>query len=408
MGFFNMHIFKKWISTVAVAIALVAQPVWGAYEFSDYGFVRNEARTDNNLRVEMRGRAALRSYRFVGRVGGVNFQSIVDLAGAVVVLNYNPSLQDGERAIAIIDGVEAKIPLYDWQLGPIVDYSDSNDTAVVSIFGEPPDGETGEDHYYIDYHPAFLDTHIGARLMQADIVLMDIVSFSEAPSNPDHPKFLPGESPATDIVTRFSLAAELSEVMESAAYQAWVLTDVDEIPSFGIVNGVLEISLEPYYHFWRSENNSDADIAEYEQLISRFNSIVDARNAAYDRYLNAPSGSSDETVARQIVERADEELDDLDSRISNLEAKLEAYEPEVFDVPSLSANIRQKNSELRAAVPFVYEAVDATAEFSAFFRAVRESNPDSWERFSTKVDGAVVLLPTTVPNQFDRNPGPAN
>ena len=162
-----------------------------AYQFSSYEFARNPARVNNQMRIQMTGRTALRSFRFVGRVGGVNFEGVVDLSAYTIDLDYEEDNQDGSRAIVTIDGQKFTLPLHDWQLKPIVQYADSPYTAAVSIFGEGPDPDR---YRYIDYHPAFEDTHLGARLLQADILLMDPITFSEAPTENGEKIYFAGEA----------------------------------------------------------------------------------------------------------------------------------------------------------------------------------------------------------------------
>jgi hypothetical protein len=53
---------------------------------------------------------------------------------------------------------------------PIVNYANSDYNAVVSLFGE----KTTEDTYDIVYHPAFENTLLGIRLLQADIIFFDL------------------------------------------------------------------------------------------------------------------------------------------------------------------------------------------------------------------------------------------
>ena len=217
-----MRLNKLLSFIIGIGLAAPASLTWAAYQFSEYGFSRNDARVDNSLRVQMSGRTALRSYRFLSRVGGVNFETSIDLSGISAELDYDMSLPDGRRARIEVNGEEYSLPLYDWELKPIAEYAASNYTAAVSIFGEGPESENFR---YIDYHPAFEDTHLGMRLLQADILLMDPVTFSEVPLENGRKVYRPGEAKEQSLKTRLNGASAIHNMMASETYHAWILTD---------------------------------------------------------------------------------------------------------------------------------------------------------------------------------------
>src|SRR4051794_8170662 len=68
-------------------------------------------------------------------------------------------------------------PIYDWQLIPIARFPDGEQHACFTLFGKLKDGietearrDRGEK--ILNYHPAFEDTLLGLRLMQADIQIL--------------------------------------------------------------------------------------------------------------------------------------------------------------------------------------------------------------------------------------------
>jgi hypothetical protein len=68
--------------------------------------------------------------------------------------------------------------IYDWQLVPIARFADSDNGAAMTLFGKLEDEQfqqqiLDEDGRVMNYHPAFDNTLVGLRLMQADILLFD-------------------------------------------------------------------------------------------------------------------------------------------------------------------------------------------------------------------------------------------
>lgn len=371
-----------------------------SYEFTSQSFVRNAERPNNQMRITMQGSASLRSYSFLGRVGGINFESSVDLSALTIDLDYDANKQDGERATITLDGREYIVPLFDWELRPIVNYADSEFTAVASIFGDGPEMEL---YRYIDYHPAFEDTHLGMRLLQADIILMDPITFSEAPKIDGNSFYLAGEQQERPEAERMLSALRIFEMMSEYDFQAWVLTDTDEEPELIISESTISIDLEPYFFFWKS------DTSDVQAAIELFNAEVEAAqpltqqyDAAYTSYQQAPVGSNEEERALREVQILEQQLQPIISRISVLRSQIDEFEPEIEDVPELTAMVQANSEVYRSAAPFVFDAVYKTAQYAALFRGAKTSNSLDWQEFHRDVMREIQLAPAQTPNQFDR------
>jgi len=390
----------RFITTLVTCFAMLPSFSQAAYQFSSYEFARNPARVNNQMRIQMTGRTALRSFRFVGRVGGVNFEGVVDLSAYTIDLDYEEDNQDGSRAIVTIDGQKFTLPLHDWQLKPIVQYADSPYTAAVSIFGEGPDPDR---YRYIDYHPAFEDTHLGARLLQADILLMDPITFSEAPTENGEKIYFAGEAQESSEEDRLRSALQIMELTSLEEYQAWVLTDTDLEPTLSNNNGVLEVDMTPYYFFWKSDGSGiDVDIDRYELLAEQAEPYINAYQVAFDKYNDAPVGSEAEKAALFEVQGIEVVLSPLLEELDSLNEKIDLFEPEIIEVSALTDNMRQKYDILHVSAPFVYDAVEVTAQYAAFFRGAKQSNLADWTEFLDEVSGSVSMLPAETPNQFAR------
>lgn len=388
------------IRLMLIATLALPSPSWGAYEFSSYEFARNPARVSSQMRVSMRGRAALRSFRFVGRVGGVNFESVVDLSAYDIDLEYDNSRPDGERGTVDIDGQKFTLPLYDWELAPIVNYADSEYTAVVSIFGEGPDRE---DYYYIDYHPALEDTHLGMRLLQADIMLMDPVTFSEAPSESGKKVYMAGEAHEGAEEDRFLSALLVQSMLVDAQYQAWVLTDNETRPSLRFEEDVVGVYMNPYYYFWTSDNTERERLfAEYDELFKNYEPLAQEYDQTFEVYRGAPGGSPLERNALNRIEELQLILEPMVNRIREVEARIENHEPEIVEVDELTSLVRSNYRVLHDLAPYVYSAVDKTARYAALFRGAKQANSADWSAFLEQVADGVNLPFSETPNQFRR------
>ena len=394
-------------ASVLAAVLVLAGPLHAL--FSDYGFARNPEREDNSLQVEMTGWAALRSYRFLEQVGGVNFETAIDLTGTGFDLDYNASAPDGQRVRLMIGGTGYTLPLFDWELLPTVNYSDSKYTAAVSIFGEGPQPK---DYYYINYHPALEDTHLGARLLQADILLMDPMAFSEAPTERGRKVYLPGEAAEAGIAVRRLAAVKLSGILSQGDFQSWVLTDTNETPQLRLAAGKARVDLQPYYYFWtvdespeavQSRRDAERMVIEHNTLRDKASPLIEAYNAAVTTYNSAPTGSSRERLARSKLDALEAELAPITERLSALRDKLESRrEPEVAAASNLIQAVKSATNILDRAAPFVTSAVRKAAGYAALFRGARRADPAKWSVFRDRVRREVKLAPVETPNQFRR------
>jgi hypothetical protein len=393
--------FKNFLVSLTVSAMIVPSASLAAYEFSTYNFARNPSRVDNQMRIEMKGRTSLRSYRFVGKVGGINFESEIDLSGLGIDLDYDHSRPDGQRAFAIIDGSQFTIPLYDWELKPIVSYADSPYTAVVSIFGE---GDDMENFRYINYHPAFEDTHIGVRLMQADIIFMDPFVFSEAPTEGGKKVYLQGERMELPSEERIKLATQVNELfMGEESFQAWVLTDTDMQPAMNLGDGALLVDLTPYFYFWKSETNQlEEDILRYDALVEAMGPMIAEYDALMTQYV---SGSGDRKADVDLLNRMRNLqlfLDPGMKELDELRARIEKFEPEVEEVTTLVEKVKGNYGVVKELAPFVFDTVEKTAQYAALFRGAKRVNKQDWDDFRSEVSQSIELSPVETPNQFTR------
>lgn len=242
------------------------------------------------LKERSAGRSSLRSYNFVGKVGGVNFEQVAvpdaETAAQTIELSYHKEALDGFRLLVKIGSTTFRPPIADWLLIPIAQFADSDFTSATSLFGEGPEREN---FYYIRYHPAFKDSLLGLRLLQADILLMNPEHTSSLPKRNGqvvlgYGELLPMKNP--DNATLNTLA----NIMNRQKATSWLLTDIDAPASFSIQDGEFRLRSFPYYYFW---NRNEDVIHQYEEKEKIYNSREDAYHRKASRFKNRVSQFND-------------------------------------------------------------------------------------------------------------------
>lgn len=88
--------------------------------------------------------------------------------------NYNSNAANDFRLAVKINGQSYPIPLFDWELIPIIRYADSEYKATVSSFGTTEDGKMDDENHLVAYHPSFVNTLVGLRLVQMDSIFSSV------------------------------------------------------------------------------------------------------------------------------------------------------------------------------------------------------------------------------------------
>jgi len=328
----------------------------------DFIMVRNREITDNSLRVLPAGRAGHLSFAFLGKVGGVSFEAIAELpadrSGDDVCPHYTPTAPDGSRLGISVGGEPLSTSIYDWQLLPIASYADSEYTSVVSLFGP----QTNQSQFHITYHPAFEDTLIGLRLLQADALLIDPTQFSKLPKYNGAVIMGAGESdfPFPDFDVD-KISGLLDRLRESDGFQSWVISDINKSAKIVINNGTLTVNLEPYHYFWRADYSGTSHLQN--ELITLELETLGTSLDKLDRI-------------KEIAKRMDE-----------IEAQIQATEPGVVEASSATSELEANREIVNRLNPPVAEALRTTARFAALFRLAKKVNAECWSAFLESLSG---------------------
>lgn len=380
----------------------VGQQAAGTWELGSKSF-SNAARSAPPLTMRSVGRQSLGSYRFVGRVGGVSFEAVLvpdaSLAGHPINLSYHADRPDGARLAVDIGGKVYWADLPDWQMKPIALFSDTEFTGVVSLFGE------GEDHnrfYYIQYHEAMKDTLLGMRLLQADILLINLHEHWDLPRYDN--RLLLGEGEARpDMQASMDAVSDLYDAMEGKSWQSWVLTDTDTRPSVVLSGDRFSVHAEPYYYFWSlspgAEDIRQQKIQIFNNELDRYNAELVAHNANVNAY-NASSSSSERERLDESLNRSEMLLNAMTARLEELQEEIE--NPAVVEVQALTAAMRANDSALARYNPAIHNAARVTAGYAAFFRYVKSEYSEAWKRFVERVRVIDVRPQVATPTTWER------
>lgn len=254
----------------------------------------------------------LRSHSFRMKRGGVAFgESAVGIDGLKVTnIKYlkadskGQQIEDGERLYLQVswpDGRKQTVvaPIYDWELIPIAKFADSDTDSCFTLFGELHDeSERLNDARVMNYHPAFVDTLLGLRLMQADIILFD-ENATDLPGEPDsvnegNINYLLGageEAPDLTFTEQVfehmqQFLVQLSNDSSGITHESYVICDEGQQVTVAVREGLLVLTGQPYWSCSRSEPMlqllTKDDLLDVAQQIQQFE--AEYRSQLYTEY----------------------------------------------------------------------------------------------------------------------------
>jgi hypothetical protein len=375
-------------------------------------FSTNAGLAARPLQIRSSGRSNLVAFKFVGRVGGVSFETTAEpdqtLRGKSIEISYNPSHPDGSRLVVRAGTTLLRTNIPDWQLRPIANFADSEYNAIISLFGEGPDRNS---YYYIQYHDSLKDTLLGMRLLQADILFMSLGEHWRMPRYAGKVILGPGEQETAEE-RAIRAARRLDAALRGQKWRSWVLTDAGTHPTFGVVQGELIIRVRPYYYFWNIEQTEyDSRIKEHNRLVHEYNALLASAKADLDRHnslvpiFNATTDPQRKRQLRAQLDALKSEIDSKEARITALRAQIDADQPEpkVFEVIALTNAMRSLDGALAEYNPSVYKAYQRLAQYGAFFRYVKNTNPANWKTFQQRLTSVAIVPAVKTPTTWERH-----
>lgn len=337
----------------------------------------------------------LNSYGFLSSIGGVAFGQTAKPKGdlALVGLSYDATAADGKRLSATFkDGkgalIQSTANIYDWQLIPIIRYANSGQDSAFTLFGRLADDQAqavwendggAKGQRILNYHPAFIDTLMGMRLFQADILVFMPMA-SDLPR--DNGKYLLGKGeqpPNLEANTRSFLT--IGKIRDTEEYRSYVVCDYKQEVHFTVSpqDNSLLLSGDPHWYFW---NDKIQDVELRKQALEEtFKGILQDEVAAG---IDLDSKVDDAKYMDMIEKK-------LDSKYVQLHV---AY------LDGLSRKISKEMSRIGGINPEVYKALQVCMRYSAFFRYAKSVNAPLFAKLVESTNAVTIAPPVKTPTLF--------
>jgi hypothetical protein len=190
-----------------------------------------------------------------GAARGVMFEQVavpsLKLDTIDIAINFvpNPDHYGYNLSVTIQDTLYT-VFLPTWQLKPIADYVDEGNELVFTYGGQYQNPDTIE----CLYHPAFINTLLGLRLFQSDLIFSD--GFWDLPRLDNKPILAKGElkyNPDNYNYNGYSLSSIISDIGELLpnGYTSYILSDFGQEFRFNTFQDKFYITGQPYYLFSR-------------------------------------------------------------------------------------------------------------------------------------------------------------
>lgn len=385
---------------------------------------------------------------FVGRIGGVAFDSEAKPANGVAVntisLNYLPNTKpDGQRLSVIINGRAVSAPIYDWQLIPIAKFANSDSYSCFTLFGDLNNSaeqarvlERGG--RILNYHQDFVNTLIGLRLFQLDNLIINPYSY-ELPKDANGYVLGAGESAPniqanrSGLQTFRSFQEQNEELFDKG--QSYVISDRDKPVNFDLRNNKLNLHGEPSYYFWRmdetawarlrtneaqkqlrdellaelkglSQANPSAapktllitqllrDVDNYEKEIGDYRLLIYLRQSELVGLLSTKGATPQIIRASRRAILNQQSLESLLKQLMVLRALTTVQQ--AAPVAELSDKVSRETAMLRAINPAVWDAGVTVMQYAAFFRYCKQKNPQQWDVFMRQIKRAPAPPPSVI------------
>jgi hypothetical protein len=356
-------------------------------------------------------KADVENFNFHILTGGISFETVAKPAAGLEKKKISLDYNDGQFTVTIGGQVyDPQLP--DWQLIPVVKFVNSPYQVAFSSLGDT----VGNNQARLLYHPAFRNTLLGLRIFEADVLNIPGVLWDLPRDN--NKQYLLAQSegnyiPQKDSVLNLKLYDELCG--EGRPFSSFVITDKKADIIFDVQNGKLLFEGHPYYLFTKNKINRK-EIKELQKRIEQYYRDIE-ENAkiflgdSYTSDLNPRENMA--ALSKQLEQKESKDKIKFNpfpyQRLKADIAELDSLQTKSLKELSMAFKILDgftasfnKNWEmLKQYNPVVYPTLENVSRWSAFFRYVKQTNPDNWEIFLRKVsdkrptDAPTVKTPTS-------------
>ncbi len=325
----------------------------------------------------------LNSYAFVSGVGGVAFGGIAAARDdiAVKALTYDPKAADGTRLRVDVASRDTArrlvVPAYDWEFIPAARFVQDNGFAVFTYFGSllnesdtDRQRRAARGERVLNYHPAFVNTLMGLRIMQADILLL-YADACDLPKQDGRYVLGPNEKPPDVAANRRRQQAmrNYMQYLPGGPFRSYVICDYKREVSFSFDGTRLRLSGTPIWFCWKDKVESEVQRQRIHQTVQdNANRLLNAEFSADQRTLGAAAATAKYTPAYRRT------------RFEALYDK-EMSERMLQHMPDYSVRLTAKLASLEGINPAVFRALSNTMQLAAFFRHVRQTDSEAYGAF---------------------------
>ncbi|MDR1373328.1 MAG: hypothetical protein LBJ17_09500 [Dysgonamonadaceae bacterium] len=352
--------------------------------------------------------AELGTFPFHSKTGGVAFEAVAkpveELSGKQISLDY------ANNTFTVTVGGKTYYPtIPDWQLVPTVKFADSNFNVAFSSLGDT----VGNRQAQLLYHPAFINTLAGLRIFQADLLNIPGVLW-DLPKD-DSENYILAASEKNYIPTKDTvLNGWLYDALcgEGRPFSSYILTDRDADIAIETEDGYLRLSGNPYYFFTKSNIEKQVMDSLITKVQADCETLEDnAKVLLGNEYSQDLNPRINLSGLRRKIEENKDKAPSLYYKIKSVIAELDSVYMlnekklgiEFKTLDAFTASFGRRWTMLKRYNPAVYSALEDISQWTAFFRYVKLTNPENWQKFVRKTDGRKVSNSPSVqtPTSFE-------
>lgn len=356
------RILSYWMVVQLIVVSIASFGQTANFNFGQYRLTKSKALKETPLLVK----ASIGIVSFHGKVGGISFEQVATpeytLADSSLSLDYNPLMPDGQRLQVFVNGKTKPVStaIYDWQIPVIAKFADSQTNAIFTLIGN---ASVRDSVSRIKYHPAFLNTLLGLRMLQADML------FSNSDRGRDFLSKCPTDTLGRDLLAQSEVESDIERSsyvlkydsltnelgIRNIHFDSYILTDWGKEVKFGIVDNHLYITGEPYYLFTETTTEYSGQILESINALARLQidlAEIRSNKAFQDLSALLALNNTSEKIKRQIQGK----LNSLTCNNLILQSWLNAQNYEQQYYFSFSEVTRLKN-EINSDLPFIKDSI---------------------------------------------------